>query len=398
MRSRNELITRDMADRTWPGRFPRSEIISRFESRTRHNLSESTAVDLRLGELLDLVGIDTLRDLPLGYASPGGLLALREAVGGSCGLPAEEVVTTHGAALGLFLLAFELCRPGDEVVLTTPCFSLARDTLGSCGAQLRTVALRFEDGYELDASRVIAALTPATRLVSLASPHNPSGVPAAENSIRLILDAMSVRAPDAVLFVDETYREASYGDEHPPPSMASLDKRIITASSLSKAHGVPGLRVGWLTVPDPAIRLRLTLAKVNIVISGSVLDEALAAALLVRGQAVLASRRRLLSQSLDLVFDWQESEAYRLDWVRPQVGALCCLRLRPSEFGPAAVERFWGMLARLELKLAPGTWFGEERRVFRLGFGYLTVEELTSALANLSCAMDHASIERRTRR
>jgi DNA-binding transcriptional MocR family regulator len=50
------------------------------------------------------------------------------------------------------------------------------------------------------------------------------------------------------------------------------------------------------------------------------------------------------------------------------------------------------------LKLAPGTWFGEERRVFRLGFGYLTVEELTSALANLSCAMDHASIERRTRR
>lgn len=308
-----------------------------------------------------------------------------------CGIAAEQVLTTQGAMLGLFLLAFELCRPGTDVLLLSPCFSPARDTLASCGARIRTVRLRFADGYELDPDRVAAGLSPATRLVSVASPQNPGGTRVPEPTIRAILAAMTARAPGALLLVDETYREATYGRAPPPPSVAPLDPRVVTAGSLSKAYGVPGLRTGWLTVPDPALRERLTVAKAHLVLSGSVLDEALTTALLARRQAVLEPRRRLLARNLAAVAAWCGREAHRVEWVPPQGGALCCVRLRAEVFGARAVGRFWASLPAHGLRLGRGTWFGEEARVFRLGFGHLPAAELGPALQALSRAMDGAA-------
>ena len=63
---------------------------------------------------------------------------------------------------------------------------------------------------------------------------------------------MSERAPQALLIVDEIYRDATYGDAPTPDSLATYDPRVLTTGSLSKAYGAPGLRVGWLTVADPA--------------------------------------------------------------------------------------------------------------------------------------------------
>jgi hypothetical protein len=97
----------------------------------------------------------------------------------------------------------------------------------------------------------------------------------------------------------------------------------------------------------------------NTVISGSVLDETLAAVLLRHRQSVLTPRRRLLAAALDELALWCERERRRIEWVRPEAGALCCLRLRSDVFDDAAVSRFWGLLPRHDLQLASGTWFGE---------------------------------------
>jgi aspartate/methionine/tyrosine aminotransferase len=202
---------------------------------------------------------------------------------------------------------------------------------------------------------------------------------------------MERHSPGAILFIDETYREATYGDDVAIDSFAGLDSRIVTGASVSKALGAPGLRTGWLTVADPDLRSRLTVAKMNTVISGSVLDETLAAALLRNREGVLASRRRLLADALKELAAWCEREQKRIEWVRPDAGALCCLRLRRDAFDDVAVSRFWDLLPRYDLQLACGTWFGESDRVFRLGFGYLPAARLGSALAALSSALDAVS-------
>ena len=105
----------------WRGRFPYNEIISLLDVNRPFNLAESTSQDLTFGELLDLPGLEGIRDLKLGYGTSAGSIELREEIAKACNVPVDQVVTTLGTTLGLFLLAFELCRPGDEAV--------ARDTV-----------------------------------------------------------------------------------------------------------------------------------------------------------------------------------------------------------------------------------------------------------------------------
>ena len=374
----------------WHGRFPHNEIISLLDVNRPFNLAESTSQDLTVGELLDLAGLDRIRDLKLGYGTSAGSLVLREAIAEGCGVSAEHIITTQGTALGLFLLAFEVCRSGDEAVLATPCFPPSRDCLTGAGVNVREVKLSFENGYRLDLDQIDASLSSKTKLVSIASPQNPSGVQTSRADIEKLLVLMERHSPEAVLFVDETYREAAYGDDAVVDSFAALDTRIVTGASVSKALGAPGLRTGWLTVADADLRARLAVAKMNTVISGSVLDETLATVLLRHRKAVLVPRRRLLASALQDLALWCESERKRIEWVRPDAGALCCVRLRQDAFDEAAVSRFWDLLPGHDLQLASGTWFGETSRAFRLGFGYLPPGRLGPALSALSTALDAA--------
>ena len=380
----------ELTNPPWQGRFPYNEIITLLDVNRPFNLAESTSQDLTVGDVLDLAGMETLRGLKLGYGRSAGSAELREEIAKVCLVPPEHIVTTQGTALGLFLLAFETCRPGDEAVLVTPCFPPSRDCLIGAGVTVRQVQLSFDNNYRLDLDALAASLSAKTKLVSLATPQNPSGVKTPRATIEKILALMEIHAPQAVLFIDEVYREAIYGDEPVPDSLAGLHPRIVTGASVSKALGAPGLRTGWLTVADADLRARLVVAKVNTVLSGSVLDEALAAALLRKRETVLAPRRRMLAGCLKELAVWCDKERQRIEWIRPDGGALCCVRLRADSFDEAAVARFWALLPGHELQLASGVWFGENNRVFRLGFGYLPPDRLGPALAALSVVLDAA--------
>jgi len=374
----------------WTGRFPHYEYFSTLEGEHRFNLAESTAEDLLLGELIDLIGLDTIRNIRLEYSSVAGLAALRAEIGKRCESPPDWVMTTQGAALGLYLVASELARPKAVAVLAAPYFLPSYDTLIANGWQVRVVRGDFDHDYRLDADVIGAALCPRTGLVSLASPQNPAGIVTPEATLQAILDRMAQRSPEAYLLVDETYREATYDDDEVAASAVNLSPRVITCASLSKAHGAPGLRTGWLTTPDADLRERLMAAKRNMSICDSSLTEQLATALLKNAASFIARYRRKVSAGLRIVAQWQAEEADRLGWVRPDAGAICCMRLNPRLFDGGAVATFWQALADYDVLLRPGSLFGEDDSYFRLGFGYLPVERLLEGLALISRALDHA--------
>lgn len=373
---------------TWRGRFPRNDIISLLDNYPIHNLGESTSQDVLFGDVAELIEPDVLRNVRLGYGTAAGSAALRGRIAELTGVTAEQVITTQGGALGLYLLAVEHCRPDDEVVIVTPTFPPTRDAMSGSGLVVKSVPLSFDDGYRIDAEMIAGALTPATKLVCIATPQNPSGVSARIDDVDALVAHMERVCPDALLLVDEIYRDATYGDAPFPASFACTSPRIITSGSISKAHGAPGLRCGWLTVHDSDLRDRLIVAKMNIVLCGSVLDEALALAILDERDRVLRPRRVLLDRALEIVERWQTSERHRIDWIRPDGGAMCCLRLRSDVFDDAAVARFWEALPNLGLQLGNGEWFGESSRIARLGFGYLPLEHLPPALVQLTVALD----------
>jgi aspartate/methionine/tyrosine aminotransferase len=252
---------------------------------------------------------------------------------------------------------------------------------------VRTVPLSFDRGYQLDVADLGRQLSERTKLVSLASPQNPSGVAIPLKSIEDVIALMAERCPDAYLLLDETYREAVYGQSAVAPSAIGVSPNVVSCASLSKCHGTPGLRLGWAITRDHALRGQLIVAKFNTVISCSPVDEALALRVLERRDRIMSERRRRLADGLARIADWVVEHEGLVDWVRPDAGAICCVRLKPSVFDDDAVRRFYDVLADEGVRVASGAWFGDEARVFRVGFGLLSMPDLEAALRGLSGAV-----------
>src|SRR5215471_12504736 len=374
-------------------RFTKSDIISLVGAAPRYDLAESVGPDLSLGEVLDASARPSFGDMALGYGTAQGDPRLRALIADAHDVSADDVVVTVGGMHALFLVAFVVCDPGDEAVTVSPMFPLARNALQAVGATIRTVPLSFDRGYQIDVADMGRRLSERTRLVSLASPQNPSGVATSAAVLRDLVALMAERCADAYLLLDETYREAAYGDDAVAPSVVELSRRVISCASLSKCHGAPGLRLGWTIVRDPELKGQLVLAKFNTVISCSPLDEALAMRVLERRDDILGERRRRLAKNLALIADWvRENDAF-VEWVRPDAGALCCVRLKPSVFDEHAVDGFYEALAPEGIRVANGRWFGDEARVFRLGFGLLPAAELETAVARLTGVLRRTSRE-----
>jgi aspartate/methionine/tyrosine aminotransferase len=369
-------------------RFLANDIISLVGSAPRFDLGESVGPDLRLAEL---VNPSELGDLPLSYGTAEGDPRLRRAIADAHGVAPDDVIVTVGGMHALFLLAFILCDCGDETVTTAPLFPLARNALEVVGARVQALTLSFDHNYQLDLAEVRDKLSPRTKLVSLASPQNPSGVAIPADTLREILALIEARCPAAYLLVDETYREAVYGDVPAAPSVLELGPKSVSVASLSKCHGAPGLRLGWAITRDPQLRRQLIIGKFNTVVSCSPIDEILALKVFERRDRIIAERRVRLGEGLRRTADWVLANSGFVDWVRPDAGALCCVRLKPSAFDRAAVDRFYRIAADKEVRVANGAWFGDETRVFRLGFGLLSITDFADALDALGAALKQAA-------
>jgi aspartate/methionine/tyrosine aminotransferase len=368
-------------------RFPASEIISLVGAAPRYDLAESVGPDVALAELIDAAGFTKIQ---LGYGTAAGDPRLRKAIAEANGVTADEVVVTIGGMHALFLLAFILCGRDAEAVITAPAFPPARDCLKAVGATVKELPLSFKRGYQPDLAHLRELLSPRTKLVSLASPQNPSGVAIRVNALREILRAMGEICPEAYLLVDETYREAAYGDDAVAPSALALGPRVVSVASLSKCHGAPGLRLGWAITSDAELQQQLVLGKFNTVISCSPVNEAMALRVLCASKRILDQRRQRLAEGLARTATWVAANSALIEWVRPDAGALCCVRLKSEVFDDAAVGEFYAALPEKNVRIANGTWFGEEANVFRLGFGLLAPADLEAGLAALTAALRQA--------
>ena len=350
------------------------------ETDVGYDLGRSTSNNLSFAEVLDDGLVAELREASVGYGTTSGNDALRAGIASSVGVHPDHVLTTNGAIGALHLAVFCLCDQGDEVVTVTPGFPATFDIIQALGAVMRPLPVHFDDSYVIDVERLAPLLTDRTKLVLLVSPHNPSGVATSLHVMASILAIMHDRSPEAYLLLDETFREAAYGADGAEPSGATLSERVLTVSSLSKAHGAPGLRLGWITCSAPELLAHLKIGKGKTAISSSILDERLAAQILANADDILGDRNARLGVALDVVEEWAAKNADLVEWVRPDAGGLCCIRLKESVYDNAGVEEFYRLAAQRQISLATGDRFLDERRVFRLGFGALPIAHFERAL------------------
>jgi aspartate/methionine/tyrosine aminotransferase len=359
-----------------------------------NNLSESSVSDRRLADL----GIDlgsngrlALDELLLCYGDHLGDPLLREAIAEQGDeLSADDVIVTPGAAAALFATATSLLEPGDHAVVVRTNYATNLETPRALGAELDIVDLAYDDAWQLDPMRVASRVRPGvTRLISVTCPHNPTGTVFDLELLRALVE--TTERSGAVLLVDETYRDLTHGS--PLPMAATLSPRAISVASMSKAYGLPGLRVGWAVCRDPQLAEMLLAAKEQMVICGATIDEAIAA-------RVLADRARIRPPILDdvrarlgIVRAWIRDQDI-FEWVEPSGGVVGLVRFAPDI--AVDTDRFYEMLLKEHgTYVGPGHWFEVDDRHFRLGFGWPSESELRAGLAACSAAAAMATTHTR---
>ena len=192
-----------------------------------------------------------------------------------------------------------------------------------------------------------------------------------------------VESRGALLIFDETYREMAFGSALPP--LATLSKSVISVSSLSKAYGLPGIRIGWLLCRNPELMEVFLAAKEQVSICTSIVDEQIALKCLEKKDEILARAKERTMNNFRTLRDWMANQDY-LEWIEPTGGAVCFPRIRQD--AGINIDKFYSVLLdQTHTAVGPGHWFDEDRRHFRIGFGYPPEAEFLRGLH----AIEHAA-------
>ena len=343
----------------------------------RTNLSESSVADRTISSL----GLQ-IPDLTLLYGTHRGSEGLRALIAADGpGLKPDDVLITGGAAGALFIIATALLGRDDHLVVIRPNYATNLETPRAIGCGMTTIDLRFEDGFRIDLDAIAAAVTPRTRLISVTCPHNPTGVMMSEAELSALVALAAER--NCLLLVDETYRDLAITTKL--PIAASLGKHVISVASLSKAFGIPGIRIGWLVTRDADLQEKFLAAKEQISICGSVINEWVAEEILARRDAFLTPTLAEWRRRLDRVAAWMAGEEL-LEWVRPSGGVVCFPRMKADP--PGGTDAFYRRLLQDHgTYVVPGDWLEMSDRYFRIGYAWPTSDQLEAGLAGISAAL-----------
>ncbi|MFQ5436491.1 MAG: aminotransferase class I/II-fold pyridoxal phosphate-dependent enzyme, partial [Anaerolineae bacterium] len=287
--------------------FTIEQFFAVYEFSTPHLLCASDCETMTVAELLSLANMDLagLGDLRLNYTESQGDPALRTAVAQQYpGIAPDEVVILTAPEEGIYTAMRTLLEPGDHVVVLTPAYdSLLNMAQHITGNVSKWEIQPTETGWRVDLEALAQLVTADTRLIVVNFPHNPTGFLPTESEFADIVDI--ARQNNSWLFCDEMYRGLELNGRAPLPSAATLYDRVIVLSGLSKTHGLPGLRCGWLVIRDEAVRQALINWKHYTSICPPGPSEFLAkAALSVRQQLADRSRaiieKKLAKRQLDL--------------------------------------------------------------------------------------------------
>ena len=350
---------------------------ARWEFTAAYHLTASDAETLPMAELLALAdddGRQRWESLTLGYTETRGMPALREEIARTYeNVQPEDVLCFAGAEEAIYLAMHVLLDPGDHAVVLTPNYQAA-ETIPLSICEVTGVPLRPEEGWALDVDAIEAALRPTTRLVSVNFPNNPTGAVADPGEWQRLADLCAERG--ITLFSDEVYRGLEL-DRTPLPQAADLSPTAISLNVMSKAYGLPGLRIGWVACRDQTVLHRLGRAKDYTTICNSAPSEVLALIGLRSREVLLDRNRRIVADNLPRFAEFFGRFPELFAWEAPQGGCVCF----PQYLGPDGVEAMCAdVVEQAGVLLLPASMYRSELTPvptdrFRVGVGRLGADE-----------------------
>jgi aspartate/methionine/tyrosine aminotransferase len=343
--------------------FQMERMQSTWENLVRYNLSESGVHPASIGELIpDAKDREELLNIELGYSQSNGTPELRRAIAAMYpGATEENIIATVGTAEANFLVAWMLTEPGDEVVMMLPNYMQLWGLVRSFGAELRPLPLIEELEWAPDLDALERSVSPRTKLIVVCNPNNPTGAILTEQEMERV--AAAARRVGAWLLVDEVYRGAELIRDVTPSFWGMYEKVIIT-SGLSKAYGLPGLRIGWIASTPELVAEAWSYHDYTTIGPGPASDWLARIALTPENRVRLLDRtKRVLNSNYPIIEEWAHEN--ELSFVRPQAGAISYLRYHLDIGSLDFVER---LRKEKSVLIVPGEQF-LMGKYLRIGFG-----------------------------
>jgi aspartate/methionine/tyrosine aminotransferase len=363
--------------------FRLERLLSAWENRVEYNLSESGVHPLSAREVLDNeAALDTLAGLPLRYPQANGMAALRDAVAALySGATAENVLVTVGAIQANLVALAALTQPGDAVAVLEPNYRQLWGAAQNLGRRVATFGLRPELEWRLDRDELEDAITPATRLVAIVNPNNPTGRVLSADDRRAVVEA--ARSAGAWLLADEVYAGAERTSDTMTPTFYGEYERVLAVNSLSKTYALPGLRIGWIVGPVEAIA-RMWAWQDYVTISAGMLGNQLATrALSPRERArIIARTRDYVRHGFARLAAWA-SQRDDVEIAPHDAGGICLIKYRQPIGSSDLAMR---LIERASTLVAPGDAFGPDGYL-RIGFA-LPGDYLDAGLQRIGAVLD----------
>jgi aspartate/methionine/tyrosine aminotransferase len=366
------IVTRPLRD------FALEVHFSKWEFKARFNLAGSDAESMTIAELLKLASArdrQGFKNLHLGYTETYGAPALREAIATTYeSISANDILCFAGAGEGIFVAMQVLLEPDDHAIVITPNYQSA-ETVPLSICEVSGVPLDAARAWMLDIDRLRGALRPNTRLVSINFPNNPTGAIPSQETMKALIELC--RENDLWLFSDEVYRGLETDATRRVLQIADVYEKGLSLNVMSKAYGLPGLRIGWIACRDRELLRRLERYKHYLSICNSAPSEILA-------RIALEAREKILQRNVDLVrqnivhagkFFGDHAELF--DFAPPDGACVCFVRYK----GLDGVEVFTNRLVEeAGVLLLPSSLYRSEigevpKGYFRLGLGRALVPE-----------------------
>ena len=347
--------------------FAMERMQSTWENRVEFNLSESGVHPMTPRELLEDGNLELVLDQPLVYTQSNGTPELRALIAGMYpGSSVEHVQVTNGGSEANYISVWRLVEPGDEVVMLVPNYMQTWGLVRSFGGTVREWPLiedRQAGRWRPDLEALATLVTSQTRLIVICTPNNPTG--AALTSDELDAIARIAQKTGAWVLSDEVYRGAELGEQE-SPSMWGRYERVIITSGLSKAYGLPGLRIGWIVGPPEFVASTWAYHDYTTIAPGALSDRLARVALdPARRAGILARTRRIVRDNLPLIERWLRDHDPMFAWFPPQAGAIVYVRYNYAVNSTELVTRLRNEKSVL---IVPGDHFGMDG-FLRLGYG-----------------------------
>lgn len=339
---------------------------STWENQVEINLSESGVHPLTLGELVGgAEDRERLFGLALGYPQTNGTIPLRTAIASLYpGATPDHVHVTNGGSEANFCSCWSLLDPADDVVMMAPNYMQTWGIAKAFAGSIRPWPLVEADGRwrpDLDALRSL--LTPRTKLLIICNPNNPTG--GCFDAATLDAICREAERHGTWVLADEIYRGAELSGRETPTIWGRYERALVTCG-LSKAYGLPGLRIGWIVGPPSFVANTWAYHDYTSIAPGALNDRLAAAALAPETRArILARTRGILNANFAALTSWLAARADLFAFNPPEAGAIVYARYHRSIGSTELTNRL-----RVEkgVLLVPGDQFGMDGYL-RIGFG-----------------------------